>query len=705
MPTDLQLLTNVDWERITALNPDWVITLLKRPVSGTYRNATPAGFGSILELRVDVDGRRPQDRLSGDLYTHFTFCGIPITLYTGSFVVDDVTEEGDSSAISLSGPVRYYADPTNTADSIQVHIPRVGYFASPAAACIEWFTSGSLVRSYVCPKISEYFRVATLEIDRFQGTAFPPDLDPDLDPSPGGLPAAVSIEETFRRSGIDLTVLHDDTLNDPDSPDAGSNWSEAELHDLMEARFDSFTNALQWNLYGVVVPKFGDPNYNSGYYGTMFDWGGWQAGDSSLRQGFAIAEDAIRGRETGSLYDTSDKKDRLILQTLIHEAGHAFNLPHSWQRSINADSGSESFMNYPWGYTDNGGEETDFWSNFRWEFDDVELVWMRHADRNDVIFGGRDWIGSNLSVDLSPAFEGASPASLEIDAPPVFDLGVPVRVELKLENTSEAPLQVIDRLQPEEGLLRVVIERPDGAIVSYVPPVRRLMAPPDTTKLAPGEAVYASIGLSFGAKGHQFAQPGSYLIRIYFPCFPIGFIATATRRIRVAHPRTRASEELAHLLTSKQAAQFLYYGGTRHPSGLKGELIEATERYADTDPEAVRHIAAALGRDAARAYKQVEVKKGTPVVVESDPDHDVAAEHLSAAVEALPDQYGERSAFDPQTEERLVTLLAGEYLELGRAGQATDALEDGIERLQERGASHVIPGLQREVRKLNQRKK
>ena len=214
----------------------------------------------------------------------------------------------------------------------------------------------------------------------------------------------MSIRDTFLRSGIDLTVTHDDTLNDADSADTGTNWSEAELHDLMEDRFDSFSDRLQWNLYGVIVPRFGDPSYNSGYYGTMFDWGGWQVGDSFLRQGFAIADDATRGRTSGTLYDTAVEEDRLVLQTLIHEAGHAFNLPHTWDRTVNDDSGSESFMNYPWGYTDNGGGETNFWSNFRWEFDDVELIWMRHADRNDVIFGGRDWIGDNLSVDLGPAF-------------------------------------------------------------------------------------------------------------------------------------------------------------------------------------------------------------------------------------------------------------------------------------------------------------
>ena len=701
MPIDLEMLTGIELERVVKGDLDVVLPWLKRPVSGTYRSVTPALGGSILELRVDIDGRRPQDRLSGDLYTQFSFCGISITFYNSSFVVEQVTEEGDSSAIELSGPVIHYGNPTKTGDLIKVHIPRVNWFASPAAACVEWYTNGALVRSYLCPKISEYYRVVTLEIDRFQGTSFPPTLDPDIDPSGSGLPASVSIREVFLRSGIDLTVTHDDVLNDPDSADPGSNWSEAELHDLMEDRFDSFSDRLQWNLYGVIVPRFGDPSYNSGYYGTMFDWGGWQVGDSFLRQGFAIADDATRARTSGTLYNTAAKENRLVLQTLIHEAGHAFNLPHTWQRTVNDDTGSESFMNYPWGYD---GGETSFWSNFRWEFDDVELIWMRHADRNDVIFGGRDWIGNNLSVDLSPAFAGPRPASLEIDSPDVFDIGVPVTLDLKLENISDRPIQVVDRLQPEDYLLKVVIERPNGEVVTFVPPVRRLLAPPEPVDLMPGDAIHAGIGLSFGAKGHQFAEPGSYLIRIFWPCYPLGFIATAVRRIRIAHPRTRGSEELAHLLTSREAAQFLYYGGTRRHPEVRGRLVEAIERYSESDPVAVRHIAAAVGRDEGRVYKQVDVKKGDQVVVATKPDHQRAANLLSAALAPLPDEYEERSAFRASGESVLVARLAEDYLELGRKKEATETLDEAVNRLKERGADHVTDDLQRQSKNLRRRK-
>lgn len=359
-------------------------------------------------------------------------------------------------------------------------------------------------------------------------------------------------------------------------------------------------------------------------------------------------------------------------------------------------------MNYPWGYTDNGGGEDNFWANFRWEFDDVELIWMRHADRNDVIFGGRDWIGNNLSIDLKPAFEQSTqPASLQITSPGVFDIGVPVHLELKLENISDRPIEVFDRLQPEEGLLRVVIERPDGEIVNFVPPLRRLMTPPEPTEVAPGESTFASIGLSFGSKGHQFAQPGEYLITVFFPCFPLGFVATATHRIRIAHPLTRGSEELAHLLTSQEAAQFLYYGGSRRNPEVTERLMEATERYVESDPVAVRHIAAALGRNAARIHKRVEMKKGKRVIVASPADPDLAVKQLKVAMSPLPGEYRLMSAFDPLTEARLVGQLADGYLELGKSKDATSVLDDTAKRLkQEGGPAVAIDELQRRSKSL-----
>ncbi len=40
-------------------------------------------------------------------------------------MVESLTIDDDPQEITISGPVHYYLDPTNTADSIRVHIPRV----------------------------------------------------------------------------------------------------------------------------------------------------------------------------------------------------------------------------------------------------------------------------------------------------------------------------------------------------------------------------------------------------------------------------------------------------------------------------------------------------------------------------------------------------------------------------------------------------
>jgi hypothetical protein len=675
---------------------DIVVFPIRRNVSGTYRNVTPAGSGTILELRADVDGRRPQQRLSGDLYSHFHFCG-PITLYSRSFVVEDLTIDSDASEITISGPVIYYNDPANTSDSIRVEIPRVTIFAPAPAACVHWLTLGKIVATYACPKISEYFRIATLEIDRFQGTSFPVDIDPDVDPSPSGLPSSVGVRSVFQRSGIDLTLNQDDLLNDPDSGDPGSNWSEAELHDLMEDRFDLFSDTLQWNTYGVIVPRFGDPDYASGYYGTMFDWGGWQTGDTYFRQGCALADEATRGRTSGTLYDSAAKENRLVLQTFIHEVGHSFNLPHAWQRSDNADSASESFMNYPWGYSGGSGGETAWWENFRWEFDDVELIWMRHADRKDVIFGGRDWIGNNLSAFSRADFERPGGAfSLSVSSAEVFDFGVPVTLQLALTNTSSSPMAVGDQIQPEDGMTRVFIERPNGDVVEFVPPVLRHKAPPEPQELPPGGSLFDSIQLSYSAKGHMFADPGEYLIRVLVPCFPFGYVVARAHRIRVAAPPTRASEDLAHLLTGYEASKFVYFGGSRRYPEVTGQLEEAVGKFADSDPIAVRHIQLALGRDAARKYKRVEVRKDRRVVVAKEPDLKRAVSFLDAA--RKPVKAREGFALDSLALSDAGARLAACHVALGDDAKAATVLDQTAKELKTRAGP--APALDRITREL-----
>ena len=131
--------------------------LLSKPISGTYKNSDPAVDSTILELRVDVDGRRPQQRISGDVFKKrgFKFFDdfiltpgqqfqrhleigeaqlLPFFYmsYEYSFVVENVTESEQNGFAILSGPIVYYNDPARTDETIEIEIKRVSFFKKPA---------------------------------------------------------------------------------------------------------------------------------------------------------------------------------------------------------------------------------------------------------------------------------------------------------------------------------------------------------------------------------------------------------------------------------------------------------------------------------------------------------------------------------------------------------------------------------------------
>jgi hypothetical protein len=90
---------------------------------------------------------------------------------------------------------------------------------------------------------------------------------------------------------------------------------------------------------------------------------------------------------------------RRLLFTYVHEIGHCFNLLHPWDRyQKNSPSretlhSSLSWMNLPEKYysaKEYYGEDR-FWKKFQFEFDDSELMHLRHGFRNNVIFGGRNF--------------------------------------------------------------------------------------------------------------------------------------------------------------------------------------------------------------------------------------------------------------------------------------------------------------------------
>ena len=98
---------------------------------------------------------------------------------------------------------------------------------------------------------------------------------------------------------------------------------------------------------------------------------------------------------------------RQFLYTYVHEIGHAFNLLHSWQKGFanppaDGDEDDLSWMNYPSRYDGLPGNNPGaFWNAFPLQFEDPELLHLRHGDRPTVIFGGEPFgQGAALGVPV-----------------------------------------------------------------------------------------------------------------------------------------------------------------------------------------------------------------------------------------------------------------------------------------------------------------
>ena len=107
---------------------DIVVFPIRRNVSGTYRNATPAGSGRSSSSASTSTGA---GRSSGSAATSTStsHSAARSRFYTRSFVVEALTIDSAADEITISGPVIYYSDPTNTRTRSASHIPRVRIFA------------------------------------------------------------------------------------------------------------------------------------------------------------------------------------------------------------------------------------------------------------------------------------------------------------------------------------------------------------------------------------------------------------------------------------------------------------------------------------------------------------------------------------------------------------------------------------------------
>lgn len=614
------------------ISPDWRCQRTG-PISGSY--AGPSSDGSEeLVLRIDVDPLGPNapvmNRISGDLHrlTRFQLPGRPparIALYRESWIVDEpVIEWGRCSAV-IRGRVRYFKNRHPTTD-VEVRV-RWGSLTGPAGATVTFTVGDGTTRSFECARQGRHLRSIELELDVCRSVEGSP-LSPAYDTMahavrpPDTARRALTVAGVYAEAGIELVVPAERSVID-DSAATFSSWSPAELHEAMASAYGRIGGDWPgWRMWGLLAGRYEDPAVAGVMFDAAADFGG--AGQAPERQGFAVFRDHAWFADLPAGAPATQAEARALrdyLYTWVHEAGHAFNLLHSWNKGR---ASALSWMNYPSRYDHLHGRDA-FWRAFPFRFDDEELVHMRHGDRGAVIMGGDPWssgghLDDGTDAHLSP--EGDLPLELLVRTRGTYELLEDVRIEVRLRNLLPDVAMPIDgRLDPAYGNVRVFIQGPgpgqgqDDRIREFAPVVT-LLGEPEVHELAPAAApgaekdgadrLSAEISLSYGKGGFFFERPGNYRLRVIYYA-PGGLVIPSRLSvIRVLAPRDCEQDRLAADYFTKEVGMVLALGGSASPRLRRGMDMMSLlwERYEGQGVGA--QAASILAATAARGFHGVE---------------------------------------------------------------------------------------------------
>jgi len=364
-------------------------------VSGLYKevfstSAEKKAKAIELGLRIDVDGERPMNVVSGDIYSSSQ----GIRKYLSSFRFEEVKKiETAANQVLITGREGKFDPDLSRFSDIQVTIHSNSGVLEATAQWTE--ASGSMSRRR-CMLVSRYFRRVELEHDYEEGV-FPLESY-EITNLPSPVPyrsVPLSISGAFAEAGIEVIIVKEKQGSIPrpkGKPGEESTWTDSKLHEAMLRHFGKIGDMPQWSVWLFSASEYVMTNIK----GIMIGHEG------KKRIGCAVFQEATGWQ--------SNEEKRMRFFICIHELGHCFNLRHPGDKSqanpSNAGGHSTlSWMNYPWMYysTEKSHEGETFWDAFKFQFSDSELIHLRHGFRNDVIFGGNSLDGNSDSQSRAPS--------------------------------------------------------------------------------------------------------------------------------------------------------------------------------------------------------------------------------------------------------------------------------------------------------------
>jgi hypothetical protein len=651
--------------------------------------------GPAFTLHIDIDGADPLNVVSGVISQGLSNVagGARPPHFIGR-VTSDTLEGAMRHLVVEDFSFQWPEANRSLIDQLEIKLTALSSVTPTAEVSFIARGSGRRHGPYTVQQESPYFRDIEVEIDREDAavdvepynTLTHPDRPEDLQEE------NLTLEKAYARAGIRITRSSSSNIINTAESGTNNRWNYQELHDSMSAHWSAFANRPQWKMW-LFFAELAD---DDGLGGAMFDGDIDEPGGVD-RQGTALFTKSpffhsVEGAYIKANPPEDEAVKRELFFNLMHEAGHAFNLAHSFQKGegdrwnapswmpLSSNPRALSWMNYPDRASSPAGGLSAKWfyDHFRFGFDAGENLFLRHAPARFVQMGNEVWFQNHGRVsrsDLDRRLELVVRSRKKI-----LELGEPVFVELRLRNVSDQAVSIHRNFNPSDGFVELAITNPRGERRPVVPIVHTRNAVQHHI-LEPKEAIYRPANLTVGLFGFPFKEPGAYRIEASYTNID-GSKAAAVLQLYVRPPTNYEDWPVVSELFDAKVGRVLFVGGTRKLDGVTEKLDWVRERLGVEHP-AYYYLSVTRGLPYSRPFKVLEPDTNEVQLLQQDPElTEQTLEPIVDRTEPAANTLGHikyRQAVDTYTEVAL---------EVGKKAKAREAQSNMLALFEKRG---VIP--------------
>jgi hypothetical protein len=480
---------------------------------------------------------------------------------------------------------------------------------------------GGTVSTIKATKTSPFYRGCRVEVDAMVNRNFPASATI-------GSGAVATFRSIYATAGWDVKVVTD-AINIPND----ASLTNAELALLLSTQPQPATGE-GWRLWLLVGSSQG------GLFGIMFD------DDTVPREGAAGFADATLSNSVviaaAARNQPLNNVPAAFLRTLVHEAGHAFNLFHP-KHDVHQPSIGIEIMNQTGDVIGFATAANPYPNNAAFVFSSHDRTSLIHSPDPQVRPGWKNfgWGHGSLSAGLpAPVDVGGLSAAdsddglvLTVTMPQQAFVGEYVTAEVVLTNVGDGPRAVTSLLTLAEGDLVFLRTSPSGEL-DHVLDVAIGCGPRPLVELQPGESIANHVQVFFTNQGVTFTTPGRHTVVAQLEADAMTTVHSEPVTIDIRTPASDAEVSISAMTLTKGVGRALALGDFANDDGARALLTDLAESHADTDTGAASALV--MANSLARSftdYRADETRKAAPKEVAHFLDLAVRGRSAERAVE------------------------------------------------------------------------